>query len=454
MNATTFTNLDDWARAQWAEAPLGDRRRTARAVRLGAALAAHPDASLPAQTQTWADLKAAYRLLNAPDVTPAALSTPHWMQTRAAARGPEPVLFLQDTTEVDYTAHPHTTGLGHIGDGRGRGFELQSCLAVRPADQEQTPAVLGLAYQQPWTRQEVHHGHETRTQRWARDRESAVWAQVLRAIGRPPAGTTWISVSDSESDVFGFLREAIGLGWQCLLRLCQDRAIRQADGTPTRLRRWVRGLPAQAEQTVELRGRDGVPKRTVRVQLAWAPVQICAPRNGPERRGPPVAGWVLRCWGEELEWLLFSTLPIPDAATAQQYARWYGLRWLIEDYHKCLKTGCRLEARQLTTGQGLLALLGLVAVVAVRLLQLRMLSRQAPDSPASATVPPEVVTVLAGSLHLPPETLTVGQFWRGVARLGGFIGRASDGDPGWQTLWAGWHRLQDRVWGFHCAHAP
>jgi hypothetical protein len=314
--------------------------------------------------------------------------------------------------------------------------------------------VLGLAYQQPWTRQEVHHGHETRTQRWARARESAIWAQVLTAIGRPPAGATWISVSDSASDVFSFLREATGQGWHCLLRLCQDRVIRQAAGTPARLSRWVRALPAQAEQTIELRGRDGRPKRTVRVQLAWAPVQLCPPRNGPERRGAPVAGWVLRCWGEDLEWILFSTLPIPDAATAQQYARWYGWRWLIEDYHKCLKTGCRLEARQLTTGQGLLALLGLLAVVAVRLLQLRMLSRQAPDTPASATVPQEVVTVLASSLHVPPATLTVGQFWRGVARLGGFIGRASDGDPGWQTLWAGWHRLQDRVWGFHLAHAP
>src|SRR2546429_8030988 len=138
MNATTFTNLDEWARAQGAEAELGDRRRAARAVRVGAALAANPDASLPAQTQTWGDLKAAYRLLNAPDVTHAALSTPHWMQTRAATTGPEPVLFIQDTTEVDDTAPPHTGGLGAIGDGRGRGYELQSWLAVRPAE-DQTP---------------------------------------------------------------------------------------------------------------------------------------------------------------------------------------------------------------------------------------------------------------------------------------------------------------------------
>jgi Transposase DNA-binding len=286
MNVTTFANLDAWARAQWAAAPLGDRRRAARAVRVGAALAAHPAASLPAQTQTWADLKAAYRLLNAPDVTHAALSTPHWTQTRAAASGPEPVLFLQDTTELDYTAHPHTSGLGHIGDGQGRGFELHSCRAVRPA--EPTPAVLGLAYQQPWTRQEVHQGPETRTQRWARPRESAVWAQVLRAIGRPPAGATWISVSDSASDVFGFLREATALGWHCLLRLCQDRALRQADGTPTRLSRWVRALPAQAEQTSALRGRDGVPKRTVVLQLAWAlgaRAALCASERAGAGRG-------------------------------------------------------------------------------------------------------------------------------------------------------------------------
>src|SRR5579864_6752163 len=153
MTTTTFTDIDEWAQAQWGTAAVGDRRRTARAVRVGAALAAQPAASLPTQTACWADLKAAYRLLNAPDVTHAALSQPHWEQTRAAASGEAPVLFIQDTTELDYTAHRQTQGLGHIGDGRGRGFEVQSCLAVQPAD-------------------------ESRAARWARERESAVWGQV------------------------------------------------------------------------------------------------------------------------------------------------------------------------------------------------------------------------------------------------------------------------------------
>lgn len=451
---TTFDNVTAWAQAQWGTAALGDRRRTARAVRLGAAVAADPQASLPTQTARWGDLKAAYRLLNEPDVTHAALSTPHWEQTRADAATTEggPVLFIQDTTELDYTPHRHTAGLGPIGDGRGRGFEVQSCLAVQPTGGP--PQVLGLAYQQPWARPPVHPPQETRGQRWARERESAVWGHVLTAIGRPPAAATWVTLSDRGSDVYAYLRVARTLDWHCLLRLCQDRVVRDAEGTPTRLRRWLRTVPAQAAQAVELRGRDGVPKRSVVLQVAWAPVQICAPRNGPERQGEPVAGWVLRCWGEELEWLLFTTLPIPDAATAQLYVRWYALRWLVEEYHKCLKTGCRMEARQLSSGHGLLALLGLLALVAVRLLQVRMLARQEPDTPALTRVPAALVVVAAASLHASPATLSVHQFWRGVAQLGGFIGRASDGEPGWQTLWAGWRRLQERVWGYHLAQAP
>jgi hypothetical protein len=449
MDTTTYTNIEDWAQAQWGRAALGDRRRNERAVRLGAALAAQPDGSLPTQTATWADLKAAYRLLNEPDVTHAALSRPHWEQTRAAATGAAPILFIQDTTELDYSAQRQTMGLGHIGDGRGRGFEVQSCLAVQPTPG--TPGVLGLAYQQPWTRTQVHPLAATRAQRWAGERESAIWAQVLTALGRPPAGATWVNVSDSGSDVFGFLREATAQGWHCLIRLCQDRGVRRADGTPTRLGRWLRSLPGQAIQTIALRGRDGQPKRTVPLQLAWAPVQICPPRNGPERHGDPVAGWVLRCWGEELEWLLFSTLPISDAGTAQQYTYWYSVRWIVEEYHKCLKTGCRMEARQLTTGQGLLTLLGLLGVVAVRLLQLRTLARQDPDAPATSVVPTDLVHLVAASRHVAPETLSLRQFWHAVAQLGGFIGRAGDGEPGWQTLWAGWFRLQERLWGYHYA---
>ena len=135
-----------------------------------------------------------------------------------------------------------------------------------------------------------------------------------------------------------------------------------------------------------------------------------------------------------------------SAADALQVIRYYEKRWLIEEYHKCLKTGCALETRQLETAGGLEALLGFLAIIAVRLLQLREASRQHPEAPARHYVAPELMTTVQRYLKLPPGDLTLRQFWRAVARLGGFLARKSDGDPGWQTLWRGWLKLQDLAW--------
>ncbi len=130
---------------------------------------------------------------------------------------------------------------------------------------------------------------------------------------------------------------------------------------------------------------------------------------------------------------------------------WYACRWLIEEYHRCLKTGCRAEQRQLESASGLTRLLGFLAITAVRLLQLRTLSRCSPDTPATQVVPLSMLRVLVARLKLFSTHINLAQFWQAVARLGGFIGRKSDGQPGWQTLWRGWLRLQDLCWGLDAA---
>jgi len=151
---------------EWRKTILGDQRRTARAVQLGTALAAQSAGSLPTQTGCRGDLKTAYRLLSEPDVTRRALSQPHWRATRqqAASPGDQVVLFVQDTSALDFTTHNRTTGLGPIGDTRGKGLMMHSCLAVRPgADQAE---VIGLAAQQVWCRRpKVYRGHESRARR-------------------------------------------------------------------------------------------------------------------------------------------------------------------------------------------------------------------------------------------------------------------------------------------------
>src|SRR5215475_10652929 len=101
MNQGTDSEILQWAEKQWGQARLGDRRRTLRAVKLGAQLAAQPAASLLAQTCSWNDAKAAYRLLNETDVTHAALSQGHWDATRLRDRTQLGfVLFIQVGSEL------------------------------------------------------------------------------------------------------------------------------------------------------------------------------------------------------------------------------------------------------------------------------------------------------------------------------------------------------------------
>jgi Transposase DNA-binding/Transposase Tn5 dimerisation domain len=445
-----------WAQQQWSATALGDARRTRRAVQLGAALASRPDDSLPEQTGSWGAVKAAYRLLNEPEVTYTALSEPHWQATRQHAKQTGTVLFVQDTSDLDFTAHRQTTGLGWIGNTGGRGFLLHSCLAVRPAA---APEILGLAAQQVWTRHEVKKGTETRATRAKRRKESEVWAEVVETIGPAAPDQRWVSVSDRASDIFSFVRRARAQSWHALWRVGQNRLVRIGSGRVVKLLDWVRRLPAQTETVVELRGRDGQPPRTVRLQVAWSAVVLCPPRNGRQRQQEPVSGWCVRCWEASkrknaLEWILFTTVPVTDVASALERIEWYRWRWMVEEYHKALKTGCAMEQRQLQSAQGLRALLGFLAIVAVRLLQLRTVARTAPATPASQVVEPELLETVVRLRGGSADRRTADQFWRAVAGLGGFLARKGDGDPGWQTLWRGWQRLQDLCWSLHQLSVP
>ena len=449
MSSYFFLHPVQWAQAQWGHAELGDIRRTRRAVKLGAAIAAQSAASLPKQTQDWGDLKAAYRLLNEEAVTHTQLSLPHWQTTRwqATMHPGTPVLFVQDMSELDFSAHRRLEGAGHLSH-LGYGFLLHSCLALLP--DAVNPTLLGLAHQTVWKRDIRRRRTETKIQRQKRRNEADIWAETVEAIGPVPAGACWVSVGDRASDIFSYVRRARALGWHGLVRVNQDRRITAHDGKPGRLKPYVRALAAQATKTVVMRGKDGMPARQVVFQVAWTSLTLAPPATRAERHERPQPGWCMRVWNdtEEMEWMLFSTLPLDEGHGALEQIGWYEHRWLIEEYHKCLKTGCAIEKRRLTTAGGLLALLGFLALTAVRILQLRSLARANPQQSAgTAHIEPLCLQLMAARLNTKPGALSVAQFWRGVATLGGFIGRTGDGEPGWQTLWEGWRRLQDMCWG-------
>jgi hypothetical protein len=153
---------------------------------------------------------------------------------------------------------------------------------------------------------------------------------------------------------------------------------------------------------------------------------------------------------EPIEWMLLTDQPGEDLEGALLVAFWYSCRWLVEEYHKCLKSGCRVEERQLEHADRLEPLVGMLSVVAVRLLQLKHQAKSNPDRPAQEVVPRRYVKTLA-AYRKDSERMTCRRFWREVAKLGGFLGRKADGDPGWLTLWRGWQQLELLTEGYELA---
>jgi len=444
-----------WARETFGAVQLRDVRRTQRAVGLAAALLRRPQASLPEQLCAPAALKAAYRLLGEADVTYQHLLTPHWEQTRQAAGAQPVVLMVQDTSTIDYTHHPKTTGLGPIGDGRGKGYLLQSVLAVLPAPRQ----VLGLAHLEPFLRESAPP--QTSAQRKQRDRESLVWVRAVQAVGSPPAGVQWVHVGDRGSDFFEFFAACRTQHTDFLVRAAQDRCVQDEQGERDHLVQLARRLPAQAARTLKVRAKAGQPQREAQLRIAYAPTTLLPPRHADVRgeRPEPLSGWVVRVWEvdapaavtEPVEWVLVTSVPTQTTAAAWERVEWYRCRWLCEDYHQCLKTGCSLEKRHLHTGAALMRLLGLVAPVAICLLQMREWARHNPSQLARAALPRELVEVVAALAGLSPEQLTVEQFFRAVAQQGGYLGRKNGRPPGWQTLWRGWLYVQAVLEGVHLA---
>jgi hypothetical protein len=440
-----------WAQFTFGSALLGDQRRTRRLVRIASDFMRQPHASLPAQARSLAALKAAYRWFESHAISHSAILAPHTRSTRGRA-GAEPlVLLVQDTTTLDFTHHPTTEGLGPIDSGIGRGFFVHSSLAIVP----QPRFILGLAHQLPFVRTPAPES-ETRAQRRKRPRESQIWEQTARAIGSPPPGSTWVHVGDAYSDIFDFIAACREQRADFLLRAAQNRRVQLEDGKLSYVFTLARELPSQASRTLELPSRPKRSARTATLQVGWRKVCLLAPVAGRKRAGQEL--WVVRVWeeqedvpeGEEgLEWVLLTSVAVESVADGWERAEWYTCRWVVEDYHMGLKTGCQIEKRQLQTQAGLERLLGVLAPVAVQLVQVRELARLEEERKAAEVLPAEVVEVVAAVGGEKAERLTVGRCWRLIAQQGGYLGRKGDGPPGWKTLWRGWMYIQTLLEGIH-----
>ena len=440
---------DQWAAAEFGAAQLEDQRRTDRLVFMATRLAQNPGGTLPQVFPEWAELKAAYRFLDQPKVTYEQVQTPHWERSRAECRQPGEYLVIEDTTNLDYTGQPAAVDLGVIGDGRGRGFHLHSSLALRVEDwtPEQRPEVrvVGLVGQQCLCPRPAPEG-EKRSQRHYRQRQSQRWAIELPAMSKPPAGCRWIYIADREADIYEVIRQLKDQEWDWIIRSCQDRRLAQETA---HLRDTIGKAPGQGTMTVELRARPGQAARTAIVEVRSQSLELTGPWR-PGGRQPDFTVQVVEVKevnppatvAEPLHWILLTSLSCATWTQVQRVVRRYAARWLVEEYHKAVKTGTTVEESQLERGYRLETLIAILAVVAVRLLNTKLLARAKPQEPIKASeFGPEALTILTAKYGKPEGGWTYRSLLMAIARLGGFLARKHDGMPGWQTIWRGWHRL-------------
>lgn len=468
-DATVVVPAEIWAQEQFGSVQLGDKRRTRRAVKVAEAMAKDPAGSIPRQNVSWDQIKGAYRLFDSEQATFEAMLDPHWRRTRlsmgeADSSGPtltRTVLLLQDATTLDYTHRSDCGGLGRFGRGErwegGQGLWLHNVLAVEPAGEDQTK-VLGLAWNKLWARQQpVRTKAATAKERRQGECESVRWIEAVHEIGSAPPGVKYVHVGDREADIYplyeacrkqkvSFLVRVSKLN-RCAVSGHATEPLKLADRPKTNLLQVVESLPTLGKHEVEVPPRHGRKGRRARCRLSGGPVTIYSSRQD-SRTARPLCCWAVRVQeidppqgATPIDWVLLCDEPVTSRDDAIRLSGWYARRWLIEEYHKCLKTGCRVEDRQLEHADRLSPLIGMLCVLATRLLTLKTNARVTPDAPAIRHVPRQSVDTLARMLKCDASRMTLRTFTHEVAKLGGFIGRRSDGNPGFQTLWHGLQQL-------------
>lgn len=441
-----------WAEEEFGTVRLYDDRLKQRLYMIVQDFYNAPQANIPEACGSKAGTMGAYRFFQNSKVSMDIVIDAHCEATIERIRQHRIVLAPQDTSTLNYTAHPKTEGLGPInttGDGN-IGLLLHDTLAFT---EDGTP--LGILDAQCWARDpEDLHKRERRYELPIEQKESYKWLRSFGKVAQVQAlcpDTLLVSMGDRESDIYELFEAAYTTDHAPGLLVRSERS---------RNRKLDQGFLWDVMAQKEVAGllqihvpRSGSrPARDAWVDIRFAKVGLKRPKRNSTSM-PQIEVWavyVLERTGQEpvaspIEWMLLTTVAVESFEDAQQRVQWYSGRWGIEVYHRTLKSGCRIKDRQLATADRLASCLGVDMVVAWRIYHLTMLGREVPDAACTVffkDVEWKALCCYVNKTPVPPATPpTLKEAIFMVAMTGGFLGRKSDGFPGTQTLWRGLQRL-------------
>lgn len=434
---------------EFAGVDLGDERLKHRCQKVAQAMGKNPDKSIPEACGDWASTQGAYRFFANEKVSREAVLDGHLGCTMERCAGRE-FLAIQDTTFLNFTHLAETEGLGPIGTAEGlKGLVVHNTLAVELEHGD----ILGLLHQQVWAREGRKDPKETKKQRRLRERESQSWTRGVEAI-RQYGLSEAIHVMDREGDIYEVLERLVDGKGRFVIRACGNRLLADSEEKKYLLET-VRNSSPIGQIAVDVPARPGQAKRQAQLTLRRVRVTV-RPSNALGRKGADLPIQVVEVHEEHppkgcsaLCWVLLTTEPTETVEDCIRVIKIYSRRWKIEEFHMGLKTGCHTEERQFQSRERLEIFLGLASIISVMMLRLRDAARRELTGGVFLT---QVQQRLLRDRYrdLGPQP-TVREIMRAVARLGGFLARKGDGEPGWRTLWRGMYALLLMEHGYLCA---
>lgn len=430
--------------------PLSCGRTLNRLIRTLTTLSQAPSASISAASADEAEARAIYRLLQNPILTESDLTEAFRQETvkQMKETGESVFLCVQDTTEINYSKREKTPGLGECRAKHSKGLLLHSALALTTSG-----LPIGLLHQKIWTR-DLSLKETRKVERPYEEKESYKWTEAAQAsVEAVPENLKLIHVGDREADFFEFLSQLEQDKQSYVVRALQNRI---TEDESKRVWDEVRQQPeaGRIQVSIPRDSRKGTPRRETTLALRFRTDTVRVPNHLKRKGGfTPIPCTVIQVLeltplaGEEpLEWLLWTNLPLNTVEDAAEKVAWYVQRWKIERFHYILKSGCEVEKLQARQADRLRKLLLMYSMIAVRLQHVTYAAREWPEAPCTVVMDDEEWQVLyriaRQTRKLPKTPPPLNEAVRDLAKLGGFLGRKSDGDPGAKVIWKGMQALR------------
>lgn len=422
---------------------------------------------------THSEMMAAYRFFNNDTITMEALQAALVDPTSPQVEG-QHVLCIQDTTEVNYTAHSgrlkaSDTELGPLSNERDVGFFLHPSLVLEAA----SGFALGFADVHLWNRSwDKLDKHERDYQRLPiEEKESYRWIEAAKQAKLTLHKAKQVTlIADREADIYQLFSRLADAQLHLLIRSRGERRIR-VDGAEGLLSEHLSGLDWAGEMTIKIRGNNGRKKRRARLQVRFARVELLRPARLKQEPVAAVGVYAIEVvessesvpQGEEpIRWCLYTTHRVETLAEALVVVGYYCRRWQIEQLFRLLKSeSLEVESSQLASGSALKRLCMLSLQVA--LVQLQLVTERAGEAGVQASlVFSRSAVVFLGVLQSQLEGKTAKQqchhlagslAWASwvIGRLGGWKGYASQSPPGPITMRRGLERFMREFSGWQLA---